>query len=137
MGSRGAFIDVNMGNFTFKESGQIYHSIGNLSTDNNVKILVKKEGSVKAPDYSHSPNRIYATIQNGQLKHLTFYDDSHKQQTSIDLMHYHRGVKPHVHIGLNHDFDSPGISPTDKQLKLIAKIKKEFKLKWEKMNMKH
>lgn len=33
MGSRGAFVDVNMGNFTFKDGGQNYFSIGTLSSE--------------------------------------------------------------------------------------------------------
>ena len=32
MGSRGAFVDVNMNDFTFKAGGQLYQSIG-LSGD--------------------------------------------------------------------------------------------------------
>ena len=38
MGSRGAFVDVNMNDFTFKAGGQLYQSIG-LSGD--VKVLSK------------------------------------------------------------------------------------------------
>lgn len=38
MGSRAAFVDVNMNDFTFKAGGQLYQSIG-LSGD--VKVLVQ------------------------------------------------------------------------------------------------
>lgn len=44
MGSRGAFVDVNMGNFTFKDGGQNYFSIGTLSSDPNVKVLIQNKG---------------------------------------------------------------------------------------------
>ena len=54
MGSRGAFVDVEMGNFTFKDNGQVYYSIGSLSSDKNVKILVQEKGAVKAPEFSHT-----------------------------------------------------------------------------------
>lgn len=54
MGSRGAFVDVNMNDFTFKAGGQLYQSIG-LSGD--VKVLVQTKGAVKAPEYSHTANR--------------------------------------------------------------------------------
>lgn len=30
MGSRGAFADVNAGNFTFVDGGQTYHSLGEI-----------------------------------------------------------------------------------------------------------
>lgn len=36
MGSRGAFENVDTGNFTFKEGGQHYHSVGTLTSDPNV-----------------------------------------------------------------------------------------------------
>ena len=41
MGSRGAFVDVASDNFNFKENGQEYFSLGILSSDPNVKVLVK------------------------------------------------------------------------------------------------
>ena len=129
MGSRGAFVDVDMGNFTFKnKENQVYFSIGSLSNNDNVKILIQEKGSVKAPEYSHTSGRTYAIVQDGYLKHLTFYDESNKQHISIDLLHSHSGVQPHVHTDLHHDKNAPGISPTDEQRKLIARIKKEYNL---------
>lgn len=130
MGSRGAFVDVASGNFNFKENGQEYFSLGILSSNPNVKIIMQKEGSVSAPEYSHTPGRIYATVQNGKLKHLSYYDEDHNQSISIDFEHYHHGIKPHVHYGIDdHDPSAPARKPTEKQLALAAKIKKEFNLK--------
>lgn len=128
MGSRGAFVDVDMGNFSFKSGGQNYFSLGTLSSDPNVKVLIQAKGSVKAPEFSHTEGRIYAIVQDGKLKHLTYYDAKHKQHISVDLLHSHHGVQPHIHIDLNHDPNSPGIPPTDEQKELIRKIKKEFHL---------
>lgn len=130
MGSRGAYMNVNAGDFRFKDSaGGEYYSLGSLSSDSNIKILMRKEGSVLAPEYSHTPGRIYATVQNGRLKHLSFYDKSHKQAVSIDFGHMHNGVIPHFHYGIHdHDPKSPGKSPTKEQLTLANKIRKEFHL---------
>ena len=128
MGSRGAFVDVNAGNFTFLNNGQRYYSIASLSSDENVKVLIQRDGSVKAPEFSHTESRIYAIVQDGKLKHLAYYDTEHKQQVSIDLLHSHNGVKPHVHKYLDHGKNSPGIPPTAEQTMLINKIKKEFHL---------
>lgn len=128
MGSRGAFVDVNSGDFSFVENGQRYYSIGYLSSNPNVKVLVQNSGSVRAPEFSHSSNRIYAIVQDGALKHLTYYD-KHNQHISIDFMHDHKGVRPHVHIDLNHDKKAPAVSPSDEQKELIKRIKKEFYLK--------
>lgn len=128
MGSRGAFVDVNRGDFTFVSGGQNYYSLGSLSSDPNVKVIIQKSGSVKAPEFSHTPGRVYATVQDGKLKHLSYYDDEHHQHISVDLLHPHKGVMPHIHIDLNHDPKLAGTPPTQAQLDLIKKIKKEFGL---------
>lgn len=129
MGSRGAFIDVDMGNFTFTDGGQHYFSLGSLSSDDNIKVLVQDSNSVKAPEYSHTPGRVYAVVKDGALKHLAFYDENNKQAISIDLLHEHHGVQPHRHTYLNHNKNNPGVPPTPKENELIDKIKKEFHLK--------
>lgn len=130
MGSRGAFIDVASGNFNFKENGQEYFSLGILSSDPNVKVLVKNRGSVAPPMFSHTPGRIYAVTQNGSLKYLAYYDETHNQAVCIDFGHAHNGVRPHVHFGTSdHNPDKPGKKPTRAQLDLASKIRKEFNLK--------
>lgn len=125
MGGRGAFINVNKQDFTFVEGGQTYHSIGEVD---GVKVLVREKGnSVKAPDYSHTANRTYAIIQNGKLKHLTWYDENHNQSVSIDFGHAHNGVIPHKHYNLDHT--DKGIPIDDKELALANKIKRRFNLR--------
>ena len=129
MGSRGAFEDVNNGNFTFKQGGQHYSSIGTLKDNPNVKILIQDSSNVKAPEYSHTPGRIYAIVKDGALKHLAYYDNDHKQAVSIDLLHDHGGVQPHRHVYLSHNKNDPGVPPTDMETQLINKIKKEYHLR--------
>ena len=130
MGSRGAYVNVAAGDFTFKAGGQEYFSLGILSSDPNVKIIMKPKGSVSAPEISHTPGRIYATVQDGSLKHLSYYDERHRQSVSIDFLHEHNGVKPHVHHGIeDHDPDKEGELPTKAQTNLANKIRKEFNLK--------
>lgn len=125
MGGRGAFINVNKNDFTFVENGQTYHSIGEVD---GVKVLVREKGnSVKAPDYSHTANRTYAIIQNGKLKHLTWYDENHNQSVSIDFGHAHHGVIPHKHYNLDHT--DTGIPITEKELALANKIRRRFNLR--------
>lgn len=120
MGSRGAFIDVDSGDFTFTENGQKYMAVGMID---NVKVLVQTSGSVKALEYSHTANRIYAIVQKGQLKHIAFYDENHKQIKAIDLMHKHNGIIPHYHLNMKHGKDEAyAISDEDKIF--VSKIKK-------------
>ena len=125
MGARGAFVDVNMEDFTFIEGGQQYQSIG---MSGEVKILIQTKGGVKAPEFSHTPNRVYAVVQDGKLKHIAYYDDKHKQAVSIDLLHEHKGVKPHRHEYMSHNKNDPGIPPTPAEMALIRRIKKEYGL---------
>ena len=129
MGSRGAFENVDMGNFSFKEGEQHYFSLGTLSSDSNVKIIVQDSKNVKAPEFSHTPGRIYAVVKDGLLKHLAYYDENHKQAVSIDFAHEHKGVKPHRHVYLDHSKNTPGVPPTKEEQILIQKIKKEFHLR--------
>ena len=129
MGSRGAFVDVNKGNFDFKEGGQHYKSLGVLNSNHNVKVLVQDSNNVKAPEYSHTAGRIYAIVKDGRLKHLAYYDDNHKQSVSIDFEHPHQGIVPHRHVYMSHNKTDPGVPPTAAEKALIKKIKKEFHLK--------
>ncbi len=124
MGSRSSFRNVNTGNFSFVEDGQTYCSIGEFD---NVKILVKSSGSVKAPEFSHTENRIYAIVQNGSLKHLAYYDENHRQSISIDLMHSHRGIRPHKHLYLDHSDN--GIPISREEDALITEVKRRFNLR--------
>ena len=101
LGSRSSFKNINAKDFTFVENGKTYRSIGGFD---NVRILIKENGSIKAPEFSHTENRIYAIIQNGALKHLAYYDENHKQAVSIDLLHPHHGVQPHKHLYLERVF---------------------------------
>ncbi len=129
MGSRGAFVDINANNFSFVQNGQHYMSLGFLSNNPNVEVIIQDSNAVKAPEFSHTPGRIYAIIKHGELKHLAYYDNAHKQAVSIDLSHDHKGVRPHRHVYLSHNKDDPGIPPTAEELALIKKIKKEFRLR--------
>jgi len=125
MGSRGAFLDVNTNSFSFIEGGQTYFTIGEMD---GIKIIVRKGGnSVKAPEYSHTENRVYAVIQDGKLKHISFYDENHKQQKCIDFGHKHGGIQPHYHEYLNH---KTGYAITEKDKKIIDKITRRYGIKW-------
>ena len=124
MGSRGAFENVETGNFNFVEGGQTFRSIGEYD---GVKVLVRDSGSVKAPEYSHTANRIYAIVQEGALKHLTFYDENHNQSVSIDLLHSHHGLMPHKHYKLDHTDN--GIPLSDSEMVMIKTLKRRFNLR--------
>ena len=127
MGSRSSFASVKIGNFTFREGRRTYRKVGMVS---GIKVLVQTSGSVKAPEYSHSPNRIYAIVQNGEVKHLAYYDKDRHQSVCIDFNHSHDGLKPHKHLYMNHK-KGEGVKLNSKDRKLIAKLKRRYKVQCE------
>lgn len=127
MGGRGAFINVDMNEFTFIENGQIYHTIG---FEDNVKYIIQDDhkGGKKIPDYSHSDNGIYVLIAKGKIKQIGIYED-HRKIKSIDLLHTHKNkitgeiLNWHYHDDLNHIEEPHKLSEDD--IKLVYKIFKK------------
>ena len=121
MGGRGNFVNANAGNFAFKEGEQTYFTIGSI--DDEIIVLERRGTSVKAPEMSHSANRIYAVVQKKELKHIAFYDENHNQVRCIDFGHEHgwNHVKPHVHFNLQH-IEEPGTSPSSEDMVLYEKV---------------
>ncbi|MDO5310026.1 MAG: hypothetical protein Q4G03_11130 [Planctomycetia bacterium] len=129
MGSRGAFVDVKAGDFSFNAGGQHYKTVGILTSNPKVRIIIQDSNRVKAPEYSHTPGVIYAVVKDGMLKHLAYYDEKRDQAVLIDLAHTHDHVQPHRHEYMRHNKKDPGVPPTAEEQKLIQQIKKEFQLK--------
>ena len=67
MGSRGAFVDVSSGDFSFKEGGQHYKSIGILSSNPNVKFIIQDSSNVKAQNSHILPE---GSTQLSKMGHL-------------------------------------------------------------------
>lgn len=124
MGSRGAFINVEKGDFSFVENGKLYETIGQID---NIQVLsMGAVRNVKAPEFSHSVNRIYVILKDKKIKHISFYDENHKQVKVIDFEHYHYGLKPHVHYMLDHT--DKGIPLSKRDIDLIKKIKRRLSI---------
>ena len=131
MGSRGSFVNVGLRDFTFTTGSgsnqQTYKTVGVID---GVHIIVQDKGlSVKAPEFAHTANRKYAVIQEGKLKHLSFYDENHVLIKVIDFGHVHDNKKPHVHYNSLHTGKSD--SPTAQDWKLIKKIARRYSRTWE------
>lgn len=131
MGSRGAFVNVSTGDFSFIDgTGKNQQTYKTIDEIDSVKIIVQDKGqSVKAPEYSHTANRKYAVIQEGKLKHLAFYDENHVLIKVIDFGHVHDNKKPHVHYNSMHLGESD--SPSEQDWKLIKKIARRYSISWE------
>jgi len=91
----------------------------------NIKFIIKKEGSTTAPieTLSFLQNRIYVTINDrNQIKTITFYDNVGKRNREIHLKP-HGKLGKHVHIGYDpdHKKEKP-IELTDKEDALVKRI---------------
>lgn len=131
MGGRGQFVNVVTGDFSFIDNGQTFIKVGEID---GVHILIRQAPySVKAPEYSHTENRIYAISQDGKLKHLAYYDKNHKQIRCVDFEHEHgkNKLKPHVHENMIHNKDENGIPPNEKDMIIAKKIMKWLREKNE------
>lgn len=129
MGGRGAFRNVNTGDFTFVNGGQIYHAVG---FDEGIKYLIQEEGHTgqKVPDYSHTGDRIYVLLSKGKVKSIGIYEN-HIKIKSIDLLHTHyeptlgKRLDWHYHTDLEHKEPAHELSKSD--MELVQRILKGAK----------
>ncbi len=129
MGGRGAFLNINTGDFTFKTGGQIYHTVGEVD---GVKFLVQEDGKSgrKVPDYSHSADTKYALIAKGEVKSIAVYK-GHQLVKSYDLQHAHyeptlgKKLGWHYHTDIYHKTPAHELSETD--ILFVNKVLKEAK----------
>ncbi len=95
MGANGSFAS----GITKTESGRRYKTM--FSLGDNIKILEPKRcgESVKLPEESHTPNRIYATFyaDGHDVKCIAQYDSDGKKRYEIHTVD-HRGLGEHYHV---------------------------------------
>ena len=120
MGGRGASSGMSDKG---KPYGSEYHAI---LQEGNIKFVVPNDGATKAPMETMTRNRVYVTVnpKYGPV-YITYHDAENKRTKTIDLQHTHRGEKPHVHHGYEHnERDGPkgatGLSP--KERKMVERV---------------
>lgn len=95
-----------------------------LYQDGNVKyIKYQMANNAAVPDYTKTPNRVYAVInRRNDVKFVAFYDEDGKKYMQIDVSgksHTVDGITyktPHVHLGKTHDENGTrGISAEEKE----------------------
>lgn len=129
MGGRGAFVNIDTGDFAFIDGGQIYHTVG---FDDGIKYLIQEKGHTgqKVPDYSHTADRIYVLLSNGKVKSIGIYEN-HFKVKSIDLLHTHyeptlgKKLGWHYHTDLGHKSPAHELSKSD--MELVYKVLKGAK----------
>jgi hypothetical protein len=126
MGGRGHHDDVegylNSGKRTCE-----YNQLGR-SEDGAIDFIQDaiQPGAPLTPEFSNSPNKIYALIgKDGEIKSITYYDANHEQTKTIHMDHEHKGKRPHAHSGMN--TGRKDVSLTSSDMELIAKVNKIWK----------
>ncbi|WP_029906078.1 hypothetical protein [Mycoplasmopsis opalescens] len=129
MGGRGSFKNVDCGDFSFVKEGKLYNT---LEIIYGLKIIKKiRSGPLAAPIYSHHKFDKYVVIEANKIKHIIFFDETHKQHKIIDFGHKHglNKISPHVHFNLIHKKDEMAIEPNKKDKRLISRITRKLKEK--------
>ena len=101
-----------------------------LWQDGDVKYVTPRDGkqSIRVPEETRTPDRIYATIdKDNQVKYITYYGSDGKKAVQIDLKHKHNGLQPHAHDGKDH---GEGREITPKETQDMDRILK----RWEEPN---
>lgn len=124
MGGRGAGSGVSV-------SGKPYGSeYTTVLQSGNIKFVKPNSGSATAPLETMTRGCVYVTVnEHGDtLKSISFYDRENKRSRQIDLNHYHKingkAEKPHIQAGYYHDGGDS--IPTEKDNKLIDKVRKAW-----------
>lgn len=100
MGSRGASSGISING---KKYGTEYKTLAQFG---EVKVVRINNGLSTTPPMETMHNgRVYATVdRNGDIKHITFYDNYGERWKQIDVKgHKHNGISPHTHIGYEHN----------------------------------
>lgn len=120
MGGRGA-------SSGYSESGKSYGSeFTELLKVSNIKFVRYEGGSAKSPQETMTKGRVYVTLSSqGNPQVITYYDPDGKRKKSIDLLHKHNGIAPHVHHGYIH-YENGTTKLTDKERKMVDFVLKTW-----------
>ena len=126
MGGRGASSGISVRG---KPYGSEYHTV---LESGNIKFLIHKDGSAKAPLETMTQGRVYVTIgSDDKLRYITFYDKENKRFKQIDLTGKpHRiddePIIPHTHLGYEHS-EKGTTKPSDEEWEIIERVNKIWK----------
>ena len=126
MGGRGAAsgysVDKN-GNPKAKYGTQ-YHTI---LKDGNIKFVEKNDRNSETLFETMTSGRVYVSVGGNDLLQITYYDNQNKRSKTIDLKHYHEGMKPHAHHGHEHnekDGAKGAANLTTEEKRMVARVRK-------------
>lgn len=125
MGGRGAAsgLSTNKNGNPKNKYGTQYHT---LLKSGNIKFVSKNERISETLMETMTKGRVYVTVGGKELLQVIYFDTQNKRTKMIDLTHPHRGMKPHVHHGYEHNENegSKGASNlTTEEKQMLAKVR--------------
>lgn len=117
MGGRGASSGIS-------ENGKLYGTeYTSLMQSGNIKyVRYLGSTSAKTPMETMTKGRVYATVnEKDEVTSISYYSKSNLRFKQIDLMHYHKGMKPHVHLGYEHS-ELGYRGPNAQEKRMIARV---------------
>lgn len=121
MGGRGASSGISNKGNRYKTQ---YHTI---LTDGNIKFVAKNNRHSEALYETMTRGRVYVEVGGKDLLRIYYFDNQNKRSKQIDLKPpKHDGKLPHVHHGYEHDNNISVSNLTDKEKKLLERVKKKW-----------
>lgn len=121
MGGRGASSGIS-------DKGNPYGSqYKTVLEHENIKFVRANARNSESLFETQTEGRIYVTVGGNDLLRITYFDENNKRSKQIDLDHLHKGTKPHVHHGYNHNENdgakgATGLLPKEK--KMVERVQK-------------
>lgn len=128
MGGRGTNLDVHA--YLRRSETEQTSEFKGIALYGNIKFLKSNNKSVDTPIFSHTPNRVYVTLDKyGKIKEIDIYDKNHIKKYSIEPYDKTRG--PHEHKGMKHGGEHHPISKSHKNLvKHIESLYEKHHKEW-------
>lgn len=94
----------------------------------NIKFVSKNSRDSEDLRETMTKGRVYVTVGGDELLRITYFDSNNMKNKAIDLKVPHKGKKPHVHHGYDHNENdgikgATGLLPKEKQMvERVSKI---------------
>ncbi|CDA88987.1 putative uncharacterized protein [Ruminococcus sp. CAG:563] len=94
----------------------------------NIKFIKKNVADAELFE-TRTKGRVYAEVSKNEVKSIHYFDNDLKKSKTIDLTHYHKKMKPHVHHGYFHNENDNSKGATrlsKKEKKMVDFVIKEW-----------
>ena len=121
MGGRGSSSGIS-------DKGKAYGTqYKTLLRSGNIKFVKKNSRDSETLFETMTRGRVYVTVGGKDLLQITYFNNVNKHSKTIDLKHFHKGMKPHAHHGYEHneeDGSKGAANLTPEEKRLVARVYK-------------